>query len=80
MIGEKKELTEEEQVQIDRESLRKDDIKSSFKSQRIKKFLWLIVTAIIISIYYAITCFYLSLIHQYERVYLDKYSLIGRKI
>ena len=30
--------------------------------------------------YYGITCFYLNLIHQHEQVYLDHYSLIGRRI
>jgi hypothetical protein len=38
------------------------------------------ITAFAISVYYAITCFYLNLIHQHEKIYLDHYGLIGRRI
>lgn len=60
-----RDLTEEEQKQVDRESERTEAIEGFFKSQRIKKFVWLLFTAAFISLYYAITCFYLSLIHQH---------------
>lgn len=61
-----RELTEEEQKQFDRENERTEAIENTFKNQRIKKFMWLLMTAFVISLYYAITCFYLSLIHKHE--------------
>jgi hypothetical protein len=75
-----RDLTDEEQKQVDREAERTEAIEGTFKNQRIKKFVWLLVTAVIISLYYAITCFYLSLIHQHEQIYLSHYTLIGKRI
>lgn len=37
------------------------------------------MTAFVISVYYGITCYYLTLIHTREQTYLDNYSLIGRR-
>lgn len=75
-----RELTEDEQKQYDREHERKAQIDNTFSRMRIKKFLSLIITAFVISLYYAITCFYLNLIHQHEKIYLDHYTLLGRRI
>jgi hypothetical protein len=73
-------MDDEEQKQRNRERERREAVKATFSSQRIKKFLWLIVTAFVISLYYGISGFFLNYIHEKERIYLDHYTLIGRKI
>jgi hypothetical protein len=77
---ENKELSEAEIKQREREAFRKELIIESFRSKKIKKFGCLIATALIISIYFSITSYYLNLVHSYERVFADDYFLIGGRI
>ena len=74
------ELTEGEIKQREREKARKLALKTSFARKKLKKFGCLILTALIIAIYFGISSFYLNLVHTYERVYLLDYALIGKRI
>lgn len=74
------ELTEAEIKQREREKLRKVSINLKFRRKKIKKFACLIITALVIAVYFGITSYYLNLVHQYERMYSDNYELIGERI
>jgi hypothetical protein len=77
---ENKELTEAEIKQRERESFRKELVIQSFRSKKIRKFGCLMATAMVISIYFSITSYYLNLVHEYERVFADNYFLIGSRL
>lgn len=68
------ELTEVEIKQREREKDRKVQIVKTFRRKKIKKFLYLIVFALVIAIYFAITSYYLTLVHEYERMYSKNFE------
>ena len=62
-------MTEKEKNQKEREQERKYDIQKTLRRTKIKKFGCLIVTSLIIAVYFAVTSYYLNEIHIYERHY-----------
>jgi hypothetical protein len=63
-----------------KERNRKADIKKLMKKRKLKKFGYIILIAGVISTYFAITSFYLYLIHDYEIHYSNDYKLFGSRI
>eukprot|EP00347_Sterkiella_histriomuscorum_P015972 403354991 len=74
------ELTETEIKQREREKSRKIQINKTFSRMKIKKFAYLILVALFIAMYFVITSWYLTLVHQYERMYSKNYQEIGDRI
>lgn len=56
-------MTEQEMKQKDREQDRKVQIYKIFRRKKIKKFVYLIATALIIAVYFVVTSYYLNLVH-----------------
>jgi hypothetical protein len=40
----------------------------------------LIAAALVIAVYFAITSYYLTLVHQYEKTYKDLFQILGNRI
>ena len=57
----KAEMSEAEIQQKEKEKARKIQIIKIFRKKKIQKFIFLIVTALVIAVYFAITMFYLNL-------------------
>lgn len=72
--NENAELSEAEIKQRDREKTRKHAINQTFRRKKIKKFIYLIVTALMIAIYFVITAWYLNMVHSYEKQYSKYYK------